>query len=201
VKVATALKANRSAANPPIRVVGMRLASALWIAPVLLGVSVSVTSCTTTTTPSSSLSASQLVEQGLNAQSLGQTQQAQQDYQAAVAKDPTNKYAFYDLGVIYQQENDATNASMQYHKALVIDPNYKPALFNLAVLETPTNPQGAIALYQLLLQLNPSDANVNFNLGLILIANTQSTQGHADLQKAIQINPALRSRLPAGITP
>ena len=47
--------------------------------------------------------------------------------------------------------------------------------------------------------MNANDANVNFNLGLLLIAQNQPGPGHADLKKAIQINPALASRVPAGI--
>jgi Tfp pilus assembly protein PilF len=142
-----------------------------------------------------------LVAQGLNAQSIGQTQQATQDYLAAIAKDPTNKFAHYDLGVIYQSQHDATNAAIEYNKALLIDPKYQPALFNLAVLQTSSDPQTAIGLYRRLLQINANDPNVNFNLGLVLISNGQPAEGHADLQKAIQISPSLRSRVPAGITP
>jgi hypothetical protein len=34
-----------------------------------------------------------------------------------------------------------------------------------------------------------------------LIAQNQQVPGHADLKRAIQLNPALASRVPAGITP
>jgi Tfp pilus assembly protein PilF len=145
--------------------------------------------------------ANQLVGAGLAAQQQGLVAQAKQDYQAAIGKDPNNKYAYYDLGVIYGLAQDSTDASTNYRRALVIDPNFKPALFNMAVLETSSDPHGAIALYQQLLQLNPNDANVNFNLGLLLIAQGQPAQGHADLSKAIQIDPSLSSRLPAGTKP
>jgi Flp pilus assembly protein TadD len=176
--------------------------SRLGLLPVLAVVAVSAAACTTSSPPvSNATSADKLVSQGLNAESIGQNGQAMQDFNAAAGKDPTNKYAYYDLGVIYQQQNDAVNAAAQYHKALLVDANYKPALFNLAVLETSTNPQDAIAQYNHLLQLNPTDSNVNFNLGLLLIAQGQGAAGHADLKKAIQVNPALASRLPAGITP
>ena len=145
--------------------------------------------------------ANALVQSGLRAQSHGQTQQALNDYLQATAKDPTNKFAYYDAGVIYQQQNNLAAAEAAYHKALLVDPNYKPALFNLAICLTPSDPAQAIATYRQLLQINQNDPNVLFNLGLLLIAQNQGAEGHADLQKAIQLQPALRSRVPAGITP
>jgi Flp pilus assembly protein TadD len=155
---------------------------------------------TSTTSTTATASANNLVEQGLNAQSLGQNQTAIQDYTAAIAKDPTNQYAYYDLGVIYQSEDNSTDAATEYNKALAIDASYKPALFNLAVLDTPNSPATAITLYQQLLKLNPNDPNVNFNLGLLLYSNGKVAAGRVDLSKAIKLSPALKSRLPKGVT-
>src|ERR1700676_2118879 len=56
--------------------------------------------------------ANQLVGAGLAAQQQGLTPQAKQDYQAAIGKDPNNKYAYYDLGVMYQKAQDAVDASI-----------------------------------------------------------------------------------------
>ena len=74
-------------------------------------------------------------------------------------------------------------------------------MFNLATLEASSNPQNAITLYNQLLKLKPNDANVLFNLGLLLIAQNQPVTGHADLKKAISLDPSLSSRVPKGITP
>jgi tetratricopeptide (TPR) repeat protein len=143
-----------------------------------------------------------LISQGLAAERSGQTSQAVQDFKAAAAKNPTSPIAYYDLGVIYQQTlNQPSKASSAFNKALLADSIYKPALYDLAILDTPSNPIEAINLYNQILKLNPNDANVNFNNGLLLIAANQPTQGHADLKKAIALNPALASRLPAGVTP
>jgi tetratricopeptide (TPR) repeat protein len=148
------------------------------------------------------VSANQLVQQGLQAQAVGKTTEALSDFQSAIAKDPTNTFAYYDLGVLYQQRlNQPAVAATEYRKAILANPGYKPALFNLAILETQTDPPGAIDLYNQLLRMNPNDANVTFNLGLLLIAQNQQVPGHADLKRAIQLNPALASRVPAGITP
>ncbi len=151
---------------------------------------------------SPAVSADKLVQQGLQAQAAGRTGAAVADFQAASVKDPTNKFAYYDLGVLYQQRLGQPNlAAAAYRKAILADPTYKPALFNLAILETTADPAGAISLYNQLLQINPNDANVLFNLGLLLISQNQAPAGHVDLRKAIQLNPALASRVPAGTTP
>ena len=148
---------------------------------------------------SGSNSTATLLQAGLTAQASGDSAQAITDYNDVVAKDPSNKFAYYDLGVIYQQRNDIANATKEYRRALVIDPGYKPALYNLAIIETNTNPLGAIALYQQLLQLNANDVNVNFNLGLLLYDQGQHAQGDTYLNKAIKLDPALRSRVPATV--
>lgn len=168
----------------------------------MLAIAFSAAACSKSGPSSPASSANALIAQGLNAESIGQTQQAVRDFQAAAAKDPTNHIAYYDLGVIYQQNlNEPSLAAAEYNKALLADPSYKPAMFNLAIVDTQSDPQGAISLYNKLLALNPNDANVNFNLGLLLIAQNQSTQGHTDLKKAILIDPSLAKRVPAGITP
>lgn len=156
--------------------------------------------CNSSDSPTSSANA--LISEGLAAESHGQTQEAIKDFNAAVAKNPASAIGYYDLGVVYQQQvNDPTSATSAYNKALLANPNYKPALFNLAILQTQSDPAGAVSTYNQLLKLNPSDSNVLFNLGLLLIAQNQPVQGHADLQKAISINPTLAKRVPAGITP
>jgi len=152
------------------------------------------------TTPAKA--ADKLVEQGLNAESVGQSAQAVKDFEAATVQNPADTYAYYDLGVIYQTKlNEPTLATDAYQKALLANPKYQPAMFNLAIVQTPTDPQAAINTYNQLLMLNANDANVLFNLGLLLIAQNQPTPGHADLQKAIMLQPSLASRVPKGITP
>ena len=49
--------------------------------------------------------------------------------------------------------------------------------------------------------MNPNDSNTLYNLGLLLINQGQSAQGETDVQKAVLINPALKNRVPPGVTP
>jgi tetratricopeptide (TPR) repeat protein len=176
--------------------------SALVLMPMVV-LTLAVTACSSnkpTVTPAAA--AGQLIEKGLKAQAAGNNQGAINDFQTAVADDPTDTYAYYDLGVIDQTKlNEPNQAAAEYNKALLANPNYRPALYNLAILETPTNPQGAIKLYNEIIGLNANDADALFNVGLLLEANGEPTQGQADLTKAIMLVPSLASRVPKGVTP
>jgi tetratricopeptide (TPR) repeat protein len=175
--------------------------SLFLFAPALLAVGLLAAGCGSGSPPSAASSADSLISQGLSAESHGQNQRALQDFSEAVAKNPSAPIAYYDLGVIYQQQlNKPNQAASEFNKALLADPNYKPALYDLAILETSANPLQAINLYQQLLKLNPNDPNVLFNLGLLLYAHNQVAQGKADLNKAISIDPSLKSRVPAGVS-
>lgn len=139
---------------------------------------------------------SALLQQGLTAQGAGRLDEARALYLKVIGQDPTNKFAYYNLGVIYQQLNAVNDARDSYRRALQIDAKYQPALFNLAVLETPLNPTEAISQYQKILAINPSDANVHLNLGLVFRQIGRTSEGEAELAKAVQLNPALASRIP-----
>jgi Flp pilus assembly protein TadD len=170
---------------------------------VLLSISIIASACGRGT-PSPTATDSADLSQGLSAKAAGHSQQAIDDFNAAAAANPTDPIPYYDLGVMYQQvENNQTQAANEYNKALLADATYKPALYNLAILDTTTNPPVAINLYDQLLRMNPNDANVLFNLGLLLHSHGQTALGQADVTKADLLNPALKSRIPAnsGITP
>lgn len=191
-------EAPQDASSPQGR--ARRRVASLVLIPCLAAAALVVAACNDSSSPSSSANSS--IAQGLSAESHGKTQEAIKDFNAAVAKDPTSAIAYYDLGVVYQQlVNDPTSAANAYNKALLANPNYKPALFNLAILQTQSDPASAITTYNQVLKLSPNDANTLFNLGLLLIAQNQTLQGHADLKKAISIDPTLAKRVPAGITP
>jgi Tfp pilus assembly protein PilF len=170
----------------------------------MLATALALTSCGSSKkaaiTPTTTTPADGLIQAGITAADHGNAAAAVADYQAALKADPLSNIAYYDLGVIYQQKGEVTGARTSYQKAILIDPTYKSALFNLAILDTPTDPAMALSLYTQLLGLNENDSNVLFNLGLLLRQTGQTAQGNADLAKAIRIDPALASRVPATTT-
>lgn len=171
------------------------------VAATAMAVAIAVTGCTSgkhTSSPSASASQiAKLLQDGVVAQNNGQLNVALSKYQQVVQIDPTNKIAHYDLGVVYQTLKQDDQAAAEYGRAIALDPKYTSALFNYAVLESNRNRTHAIDLYRELLAINPKDANVHFNLGLVLQANGQKAEGASELDTAFKLNPELRKRLPA----
>jgi tetratricopeptide (TPR) repeat protein len=166
----------------------------------MIAVAVAVTGCSSSKGNKPSSSASQiakLLQDGVVAQNGGQLDIARAKYLKVLDIDPKNKIAHYDLGVIDQQVGDNVQAAAEYGRAIAIDPKYVSALFNYAVLESNGNRAHAIELYRKILVLRPKDANVHFNLGLVLQATGDKAGGDAELQKAFRLSPALRKRLPS----
>ena len=154
-----------------------------------------------TSVSSSTRAANAALQAGLAAEQKGELAQAIKDYEAAAKANPLDMLAYYDLGVVYQQQKNLPAASTAYQKALLINPKYQPAMFNLAILDTPSQPATAVSLYNQLLAINSRDANVQFNLGLLLEQLGNSKDGKSDVAAAIKLNPALASRLPASQRP
>jgi Flp pilus assembly protein TadD len=151
--------------------------------------------------PSRPSATASLVAQGIHAESTGHSALAAADFRSAAAENHSDAAPYFELGVLYQRHHSPNLAATAYKRALSIKPTYKRAMFNLAVVDTPTQPQAAMNLYNELLLRNPRDAQVDFNLGLLLISQQQPTPGHALLQRAVTLKPALARQLPTGITP
>ena len=88
----------------------------------LLGISLIATACGGGS-PSASSRANSDISNGLAAKSSGHIQEAIDDFNAAVAENPTNPIPYYDLGVMYQQvKNNPTQAVTEYNKAILASP-------------------------------------------------------------------------------
>lgn len=165
---------------------------------VLVGLLALVAAACSSSSPTAS--ARQLVSQGLAAERAGNMAGAFADYKAAVTADPKNKYAHYDLGYVYQARGDGADAAAEYLAALRVDPRFVQALYNMGVLETKSNPSGAISYFERELQVDPNDATGNFNLGVLLVQQGQKSLGDTYLATGLRLNPSLASALPAGVT-
>ena len=78
--------------------------------------------------------ATDLLSLGLQQHVDGKLDEAVATYREVLKKDPQNKFAYYNLGVIDQAANRYDAAENNYRLALGIDANYPPALFNLAIV-------------------------------------------------------------------
>jgi Tfp pilus assembly protein PilF len=119
------------------------------------------------------------------------------NFLAVIKTDRSNDVAWYDLGVIAQQQNQDTQAVDDYLSSLAGDAKYLPALYNLATLETSSHPETAVELYQKVIDIQPDNADAHLNLGFLLETLGQRQDGAEHLVRAIQLDPSLASRVPS----
>jgi cytochrome c-type biogenesis protein CcmH/NrfG len=83
--------------------------------------------------------------------------QAIEYYEKAVALQPNNPDVRTDLGTSYWYTGDADKAIASFEKALAIRPNHPGTLFNLGIVkwQGKKDPQGAVVVWEKLLQTNP----------------------------------------------
>lgn len=120
-------------------------------------------------------------QRGLELEQVGAPiEQALEAYRSAAALDPGSAGALVNLGTIYFNAQDWTEAEKHYKKALAADPEYALAHFNLGNLfdEIGDLPR-AMLHYQAALQLHPQYADAHYNLALLL-------QGSGQTMKALQ---------------
>jgi tetratricopeptide (TPR) repeat protein len=128
---------------------------------------------------------------GLAAQAHGKLLDAGRFYREAIYHDPSNKWAYFDLGVVDETQHQPSEAELDYRQALLIDPDLAPALYNLAIVLTDTNPSEAEALYRHLLAIEPKNGAAHWNLAVILKRSGRLSEAHAQFQTARQDEPRL----------
>jgi len=141
------------------------------------------------------------VNDGLALQKAGKVDEAAAAYRAALAKDPHNKFAYYNLGLIDQQANRDSSAATNYEQALAIDGDFPPALFNLAIVRTAAAPQEAVDLYQHVIRLKPGNASAHLNLGFVYHTLGKDPEAQNEWRAAIALDPRLAARIPAELRP
>lgn len=131
----------------------------------------------------------------------GNFTEAQIHYFNVLEKDPTNKFAHFNLGILAQRENRLTEAHYQYGRALAEDPDFAPALYNQAsVLEATGQNAKAAESYRRLLENNPDHAASHFNLGLLLYMKLgDPEEGKKEISEALKLEPGLTSKLAANL--
>ena len=170
------------------------------IAAGVLAVLASLAACGGSSTQSQSAAqiANNDVNAGLSAQAAGHLADAATDYKNAIAHDPHNTFAYYDLGLVDQLQGQAADAEVNYRAAIQIDPNFTPALFNLAILRTTPSPAEAEELYRHVISLQPNDAAAHLNLGFLLRSEGRTAEGDSELNTAVSLDASLANRIPPG---
>ncbi|HTD51367.1 MAG TPA: tetratricopeptide repeat protein [Acidimicrobiia bacterium] len=125
----------------------------------------------------------------------GNVSLANREFKAIVKTDPTNKFAWYDLGVIAQGSSDSSGATTDYLRAIRIDPAFESPLYNLGVVDFQAGKlDDAITYLTRAIASNPHDANAHWNLGLALAGKhipKDNILATKQLNAALKIDPAL----------
>jgi tetratricopeptide (TPR) repeat protein len=139
-----------------------------------------------------------LLDEGVAAQKAGDTTKARRAYREVLRKDPKNKLALFNLGLIEQNEGRPAGAEAFYEQSLKSDPNYVPALFNLAIVQESTEKnEQAAELYRRIIAIDSDNASAHLNLGFLLSRKLGNVpEGEAELRKAVELDPRLASRVP-----
>jgi Tfp pilus assembly protein PilF len=143
-----------------------------------------------------------LIGAGMDLLRQGNWSAAEQLFEQAIARKPSNPVGHYDLGVVLQRVGDREAALRQYRLAVASDPQYTPALFNEAVILAPRNPPLAMFYYRRIIATKPNSPTALLNLGLLEAANRYPRRiVLASLRRAVALDPALRSDVPAALRP
>ena len=133
-----------------------------------------------------------LLDVALQFHNEGRLEDAVRAYKAVLATDPTNKFAFYNLGVIAQDKKDYAEAIVNYDKTLALDEAFNPARYNRGLAYRDSNQvDKAIADLRAVIAADKTNASAMYNLGQMLISQGNSAEGSQLVTDAVEMNPQL----------
>jgi len=141
-------------------------------------------------------SATALINTGIAQASAKQYEQAETTFRDVLVISPNNKYAWYNLGLIAQVQNQSSPAVAEYSKALSIDPKYTPAMYNKAILLERTNLPSALALYQQITSINPKGATAYLRESFVYDRLHEQSKAKEARARALALDPSLSTVRP-----
>ncbi|MEU5398046.1 tetratricopeptide repeat protein [Streptomyces sp. NPDC005963] len=117
-------------------------------------------------------------------------------FKQVLALDPKNKFAWYNLGVLAQNEGRPGDAHKAYDAALKTDASYTSALFNKALLLEKSDPDAALKLLRRAVVANPKASTAYFHIGETLAREGRGEQARDAYRQAVELDSALRSHVP-----
>jgi tetratricopeptide (TPR) repeat protein len=153
-------------------------------------------SASASTSPTSSAAA--LINTGIAQANAKQYQQAETTFRDVLVVSPNNKYAWYNLGLIAQVQNQTSPAIADYSKAVSIDPKYTPAMYNKAILLERTNLHSALALYQQITSINPKAATAYLRESFVYDRLHDQSKAKTARAQALALDSSLSTVTPPG---
>ena len=130
---------------------------------------------------------------GVALMELGQFKAAQDDFAIAAASQNAEDRlsATINMGRLYQREGDYAEAESQFSAAIARDPKTYAAFIGRAVArESAGNLEGAAEDFLTAVKLDPSNADANLRLGMVLISMKKADLGKRYVQRAVELDPA-----------
>ena len=122
---------------------------------------------------------------------LGRGEEAMTWLHKAVANNPQNYRAWYQVGLLTSPEDQA-GAQAAYEKAIAIQPNFPPGQRELGMLLFQQKNYAAAAPHlEKALALGLNDAHLNNFLGICYVHMNQTAKGIREYQRSIEIDPKL----------
>ncbi|MEH1941448.1 MAG: TIGR03032 family protein [Nostoc sp.] len=142
-------------------------------------------------TPAQELSAIEpIYEQALALQTQLRFTEAIALYEQIISQYPQYAPAWYQLGVIMDNQGQTNQAVLAYQQALTINPKYAEAYNNLGIVEVAQkNLEKAIACFESAILSNPNYAFAHNNLGLVWQMQGKLSAAAAKFQETLQKNP------------
>ncbi len=128
---------------------------------------------------------------GLKALDAGKADAAVESFTKAVAADPADYSAHFNLALAYSMSNKDEQAIPEYKKTLELHPGLYEAQLNLSIsLLNTKDPAAAIPLLQAAAEQKPKEFGPVYYLGDALLAVKQFAEAEAAYQKAVERNAA-----------
>ena len=135
---------------------------------------------------------SDALSQGLAAHTAGKLDEAVGLYFEALSKDPTNKFALFNLGQIEHTKNHLVAAEAWYRLALESDKSMPSALYNLALVRQSVGDSiESASLLRRLITVDPNNASAHYNLGIALRSLGQNADATTEFATAQRLDARL----------
>ena len=122
--------------------------------------------------------------------------EAIQAYREAAVLQPSDPESHLAAGLLFQQQNQFTDAADEFKQALAIDPSSSDALTGLAnIYMRGQNFREAEEVLRKLVVLHPDDASAHMQLGRLLAAAGKNDDAITELQTAIKFAPGDKEAL------
>jgi len=129
--------------------------------------------------------------EGLKALDAGNSEAAIASFSKAIAADPADYSAHFNLALAYSMAGKDTQAIPEYRKTLELRPGLHEAQLNLSMsLLNANDPTAAIPLLKDAVQQKPNEFRPVYYLGDALLATKQLPEAQAAYEKAVELDAA-----------